>query len=338
MENTKNPTFSIIIPVKNGAHSLSETLKSISKQNYKDFEVIVVDDGSTDDTPNIVNKFKGTLIKLPKSYGAAYARNKGAEKAKGSFLIFLDADIILFKDALKRAQEYIKRNPKFLVFFGTFSPNLRFKNLFSQYKHLYLCYYYLRQGKQLHTIDTSLTFIKKEVFDKFKFNSDIKISEDTELGMRLTKAGYIITNPKNINMEHVKYYSFKSFFKTDFVRGMRFSRLFLKSILKDKIETKKKTFFLKPLNIYLNVGLIPFIFLSLILSLIFNNLFFVMLILFLISFSLINLDFWNYLRKNKGFIFTLKSSLVTFVDALVMNIGAFITFTRFIIYGKKSLG
>lgn len=336
MKRMINPKLSIIIPVKNSSVTLGETLNSLLNQSYKNFNTIVVDDGSTDNSVEIAKKFRCSIIKLQKSHGAAYARNKGAENAKGDFLVFTDSDIVLFKNTLRNAIDYIKKNPNVRVFFGTFDPKLRFRNIFSQYKHLYLCYYCSKLEK-FHFIDTSLTFIKKKVFDKFKFNSQIKssISEDIELGMRLTKAGYNITNPKNIKMEHIKFYSFKDFIKTDFVRGMRISKLFLRSVFKDRRETGKKTFFLKPLSIFLNIGIMPFVLISLLFYLFLNSfIFFIIFVASFISLIMINLDFWNYLKNQRGPSFLLKSFPITFLDAIAIDLGITITFLKFLFKGK----
>lgn len=330
--------FSIVIPVKNGEKTLEESLGSIFSQTMKSFEIIVVDDGSADNSCKIASKFRCKLIKLGVSKGAAYARNIGARKAKGKFLAFMDSDIILDNHALENAQRYIQQNQKNKVFFGTFKPYLRFKNILSQYKHLYLCYYYFKQGKYLHTLDTSLTFIEKKLFEKFKFNSNVKISEDTELGMRLVKSGNLITNPKEILMEHVKYYSLKGFIKTDFVRGMQFSKLLLKSIFKDRVESGKSNFFLKPFNIYFNVAIVPVIIASLILSSIFSSYALALACLgFAELFVLFNLEFWNYLKKQKGIFFLFKSIFITFTDAIIMDAGIFITFLRFVFQRGKML-
>jgi len=334
----KTPEFSIIIPVKNGEKTIAENLASIYNQEFKDFEIIVVDDNSTDRSREIVKRFKCNLITLKKNYGAANARNVGAAKAKGKILIFTDSDIVFHKDTLKKIKKHLKRYPKKEIFLGMFSSKLRFKNIFSQYKHLYLLYYYLKQGKQLHTLDTSLTIIYKNLFDKFKFNENVKISEDAELGMRLLKAGHSITQVKDINIEHIKKYSFFNFIKTDFIRGKRFSRLFLRSLFKDNKESSQKNFFLNPINIYLNVGLMPFLFLFLLFFLFSKN-FVIVIPIISISLSLLflNLEFWNYLRKHKGFLFSLKGIFVTFLDVIVMDCGISVTFLKFIINKNKVL-
>lgn len=340
----KNPLISIIIPVKNRGHTIVETLKSIKFQTYKNFELIIVDDVSSDDSIKVIknfskkNKLKCKVVQLKESSGASKARNVGAANAKGEVLVFTDSDIVLFKDALKKGIEYRNKNPNVSAFFGTFTTSLRFKNFLSQYKHLYLCYLYSKQGEERSTLDTSLSFIDKKLFDKFKFDDNLKISEDAELAMRMIKEGHVIKQSKDIEMEHIKHYSIKSFIYSEFMRGKRFSRLLLKSIFNDRVKSGKKTFYLKPINFYLNVGIFPFLVLFLFLSLIFKHLF--LLLLSTATFLLLivlNLEFWNYLRKQNGWLFGTKSIFITFFDMAIMDLGITVTFIEFLIFGKNLL-
>jgi len=92
----KIPEISVIIPFYNREGYLKEALESISCQDFRDFEIIAVDDGSTDNSAQIVNKFNHIPIKLisQKNQGAASARNAGIQVARGRFITFLDSDDI----------------------------------------------------------------------------------------------------------------------------------------------------------------------------------------------------------------------------------------------------
>jgi glycosyltransferase involved in cell wall biosynthesis len=91
------PTFSVIVPTYNRAGLLKEALRSVLAQEFRDFEVIVVDDGSTDDTPAILNSF-GKEIRFFKqdNKGAGAARNVGIQNALGDYVAFLDSDDLWF--------------------------------------------------------------------------------------------------------------------------------------------------------------------------------------------------------------------------------------------------
>lgn len=93
------PTLSIIIPVHNAAGTVTNMLDSILKQSYTDYEIIIVDDKSTDETREVVEKFIAAhhdkairLIEQSKNQGAASARNRGITEAHGTYIMFLDAD------------------------------------------------------------------------------------------------------------------------------------------------------------------------------------------------------------------------------------------------------
>ena len=87
------PAVSIIIPVYNAEKYLAETLQSVRAQTFQDFEIILVDDGSTDGTSEIIDKFSDRAICLKNDHrGPASSRNLGLEAARGSLIAFLDAE------------------------------------------------------------------------------------------------------------------------------------------------------------------------------------------------------------------------------------------------------
>ena len=88
-----SPKVSVIVPTYNRADRLEEALRSIISQTYKDFELIVVDDGSTDNTPKVMQSFPGAqYLAMEKNSGVSKARNLGLACAKGQFICFLDSD------------------------------------------------------------------------------------------------------------------------------------------------------------------------------------------------------------------------------------------------------
>jgi len=84
--------LTVIVPAYNAQRTLPRLLGSLSNQSYKDFEVVVVDDCSQDRTPQIVQSYPWSLIRLSENHGPAYCRNIGAKNAKGDILVFTDSD------------------------------------------------------------------------------------------------------------------------------------------------------------------------------------------------------------------------------------------------------
>jgi len=112
----KAPLFSIIIPAHNEEEHISNTLKSILNQTEKDFEIIIVNDGSTDRTlleiePFLRNHKNIKLVSYTKGHSAAFARNRGLEEAKGKYIVFQDADCYADICLLNNAAKWLEDLP-----------------------------------------------------------------------------------------------------------------------------------------------------------------------------------------------------------------------------------
>ncbi len=106
------PFVSVIIPTFNRARYISKSIDSVLNQTYKNFEVIVVDDGSTDNTENVIKKY-GNQVQYcyKKNGGVASARNLGIKSAKGTYIAFLDSDDFWEKDKLRLQMELAGSEP-----------------------------------------------------------------------------------------------------------------------------------------------------------------------------------------------------------------------------------
>jgi glycosyltransferase involved in cell wall biosynthesis len=106
------PLISIIIPCYNASNYISETIQSIVIQNETNFEIIVVDDGSTDDSRGVIHSISDNRIKYiyQQNKGVSTARNNGLINAKGDYIIFFDSDDIMTSDFLASRVNYLKQN------------------------------------------------------------------------------------------------------------------------------------------------------------------------------------------------------------------------------------
>ena len=109
------PKFSIIIPVYNVENYIKKCLDSVFSQSFKDYEVIVVNDGTKDNSMEIVKDYKVKVINQ-KNQGLSAARNTGVKEAKGDYLLFLDSDDYYEKDLLKEINNSLKNNPDVVRF------------------------------------------------------------------------------------------------------------------------------------------------------------------------------------------------------------------------------
>ncbi|MBA7689290.1 Undecaprenyl-phosphate 4-deoxy-4-formamido-L-arabinose transferase [subsurface metagenome] len=198
MKGNSNPTVSVIIPTYNRAHLVSRAIESVLNQTYQDFEIIVVDDGSTDDTEEIVRSFKNERIRYirhEKNKGAAAARNTGIKVAKGEYIAFQDSDDEWLPEKLEKQMKVFENVPQEVGVVYTdmwtitrnkkryfYSPKIMPENKII-YKRV------LNYGVMNIGIQTAL--IKKEAFDKAGvFDEKLPRFIDLELFIRLLKYYY----------------------------------------------------------------------------------------------------------------------------------------------------
>lgn len=117
----KNETVSIIVPVHNAAQCITDTILSVKSQTFSDWELILVDDDSDDDSVNIIREFLCDRIKLIETKGnksAALTRNRGLEEATGRYIAFLDADDLWLNDKLEKQVAFMKEKEVAFSFTG----------------------------------------------------------------------------------------------------------------------------------------------------------------------------------------------------------------------------
>lgn len=107
------PQVSVIIPAYNAGKYLAETMQSVLDQSFTDFELIICDDGSTDNTASVAKSFSDVRIKYKyqKNSGVSVARNNGAEFATGKYIAFLDADDLFHRDNLAAKVAELEKEP-----------------------------------------------------------------------------------------------------------------------------------------------------------------------------------------------------------------------------------
>ena len=123
------PKYSVIVPVYNAEEYLDKCLNSILKQTNQDFEVICINDGSTDKSLDILNKYKDDIIIInEENSGVSIARNNGVKKASGKYLVFVDSDDYLENKLLEKVDNVSKNNPD-IIRFGNIEIDDENKNI-----------------------------------------------------------------------------------------------------------------------------------------------------------------------------------------------------------------
>jgi teichuronic acid biosynthesis glycosyltransferase TuaG len=186
---------SIVVPVHNAAGFIADTIRMVCEQTYKDWELILVDDASTDGSADIIEKIiKGQkrrirLIRLRNNGGAAEARNAGIDASSGRFIAFLDADDIWRKEKLEKQVEFMEKTGAEFSFhayeFGDENANPTGKVVRVPATLKY------RQALSRTIIFTSTVMFDTQKIDMGIIHMPKVPSEDTATWWRILKSGYV---------------------------------------------------------------------------------------------------------------------------------------------------
>ena len=193
MKNNEDILVSVVVPSYNRANYLENCIKSILKQTYANIEVIIVDDGSTDNTGDIVRSFSDERIKYVKqsNNGACSARNNGIDHAKGNLIAFNDSDDIWKEDKVEKQLDFIMSNNYDMVFCGMTRIQGGVSRYFPPYRDTYVT---LDINRELtsNQASTQTIMIKTEVARKVKFDLSFKRLQDWDFTLRVLEEGYSI--------------------------------------------------------------------------------------------------------------------------------------------------
>jgi len=226
--------ISVVIPVYNGADTLGGCLDALYASDYGDFEVIVVDDGSTDATPQVVSRYRCRMLTLPQNVGAAQAKNAGAQEATGEILFFTDADVHLRRETLSYVAEDLQ-NPEVDGVVGLLAESCPYMNFASLFKNGWMHFTYRRQPRRVGLFFTSAAAIRRELFlRQGGFDSryaGASITEDIEFGQRLLSHGRQIIMDQRLTVEHNKRYTAGEVLRTDLLRARGLAQTWIRNRL-----------------------------------------------------------------------------------------------------------
>lgn len=179
----EKPLVSVIIPVYNGAKYIAEAIESVCVQNYDHIEIVIVDDGSTDDTSSVVQSFKDIHYIRQENHGCAAARNTGITESRGDLLAFLDADDYWAANKLHVQVGCLLSHPDIGYTLG------RQRN-FLESGTVRPCWLREELLQEEHTGFLPTLVIHRQTFDTVgPFNTNFRISSDVEWFCRVKDAG-----------------------------------------------------------------------------------------------------------------------------------------------------
>lgn len=183
--------FSVVIPLYNKELSIKNTVQSVLDQNFGEFELLIVNDGSTDAGANEVLAFSDPRIRLihQDNQGVSAARNKGINEARNEWIAFLDADDLWQSNHLQLVADMIAKYPEHKFFSTSFEYSDGRRTGYSlKSSNTYIVDDYFKEALKGHHIWTGVVVVNKACFQRAgKFNSSLSRGEDLDLWARLAK-------------------------------------------------------------------------------------------------------------------------------------------------------
>ncbi len=192
----ENELISVIIPSYNRAHIISKSIESVLGQTYKNIELIVVDDGSSDNTEKELKKIADDRFKyvmLEKNSGMCAARNAGTNVAKGSYIAIHDSDDIWDLEKLEKQYEHMKITDSDLSFCKMRRINMEGKEQIVPNEDIEIgdgLYHQLLKGNFIASITIMM---KRELANKVEFDPEVRRFTDWDFVLRVVKADYKIS-------------------------------------------------------------------------------------------------------------------------------------------------
>lgn len=232
---TPSPLLSVIVPALNAEKLLPDVLGALraSTLDAAAWELIVVDDGSTDGTGAVAAQYADSVVALPAPPGGpGRARNAGAARARGTWLVFIDADVRVHPDTLERFRAVTRSSEDVVAVFGAYDDRPEAQGIVSQFRNLLHRYVHLRGAGEAATFWAGCGAVRREAFLALGGFDTVRFPrpqiEDIDLGYRLRDRGGRILLDPTIQGTHLKRWDFPSMLRTDIRdRGIPWMQLLL---------------------------------------------------------------------------------------------------------------
>ena len=286
-------SVSVIIPVFNSQKTIEVCLEAVFRSSFKRFEVIVVDDGSTDDSAAISRRFPCHVIQLEKQSGPGAARNAGARGASAGILFFLDSDILIEPDTISLIIDSFRDRPDISGLFCSYQKDTIPSNFCSTYKNLLHHFIHQTSREEASTFCGGFGALTKDAF--------------------LSVGGFNETY-KGIQVTHCKTYSLLGLIKSDVLnRAIPWTRIMIsKWVFKNDLNTRIHHVISVPVS-FLILILIPLSFPF--------PLGIPILILLMVSLLVLNHSFLMFVFREKGAAFTLQTVIMSWFGYLYSGAG-----------------
>lgn len=231
-------TCSVIIPVCRGGAKFQACLTSVFAAIQPGDEIIVVADGEGDGSWRTAERMGARIARLPTSGGPGQARNLGAETSGSDILFFVDADVTIPPDAVKRVRSVFEEEEDVAAVIGSYDEEPGEENFHSQFKNLFHHFVHQHGSAEASTFWGACGAIRREVFLKmggFDQTYGRPSIEDIELGYRLKAASQRIRLLPDLQVKHLKRWDVQSLIRTDMLdRAAPWTELIWDSLIRQK--------------------------------------------------------------------------------------------------------
>lgn len=199
------PPVSVVLPAWNLAHKIDRTLQSLLAHDYPALEIIVVDDGSTDATAEVVRRYPAVrLVQHERNQGASIARNSGVQAASHELIYLLDADCIVLPGTVAKLVQRLQADPRIGVISGSYLSDSSKRNLANRVYDVAERFRDYHEGPRNYPYTTvSNAMMRKSVVLKVGgFGSRWRRLQDYEFTYRVHRAGFLNQHDPSIRVEH----------------------------------------------------------------------------------------------------------------------------------------
>ena len=323
----------VIVPVYNAGMDLEHCLGALAQSTYQKFDVLVVDDGSTESIKPLVERFDYQYLWIDGPSGPARARNLGVRQTKSEFVIFIDADVCIHLDTIERIMQNFADDKNLAAVIGTYDDSPADPGFLSQYRNLFHHYTHCKSAGQVTTFWSGCGAMRREVFIKYGGFDEQRYRcpaiEDIELGTWIAADGGRIVLDQTIQCKHLKRWSFSNMVKTDICRrGIPWIDLMLRS--SKAVKTLNVTGSQR-----LSVGLV-FTACALVVLAIWWPLVLIGTAAAIIAVILVNIELYRFFASRRGLWFATKSVLLHWLYFGCCGISVIAGTIRFYTSGRQT--
>lgn len=303
MSLSSQPSISVIIPVHLAGPNFDACLEALARTDPAPAEVIIVADGDVKDLVRSAGGIGARVIGTGRRSGPATARNLGAGQARGGILFFLDSDVAVPPDALRRVAAAFQQFPALTALIGSYDDAPGDPEFLSQYRNLLHHWVHQNSSEEASTFWGACGAIRRDAFFQSGGYNETYCRpsiEDIELGYRLKKQGYRILLLKSLQVKHLKRWMAASLLKADFFyRALPWTELILRDrmFINDLNLTTESR-----LSVALTMTLLPLVLASL-----WQPLLALPALAAAVALLLINRSLYRFFREKRGRLFALRA-------------------------------